>query len=176
MSTHNFLDIITEHIQQGNTILDLGSGDGTFARKFAEHGAIVIAIDAKYCPPNEDSITFQKESVEDFVAKKEVQQYDLVFMRNIVQFLEKNWVFETLFPWLDEHVKVHGIVGIETFYHDPKPPFDHPMRSLYTTKELTQYFVTWQELYAKEYDEDNLDLRGALRHFYISDLIVKKRA
>lgn len=85
-------------------------------------------------------------------------------------------MFEILFPWLEEHVKNNGIVGIETFYQDPKPPFDHAMRSLYTIKELTQHFVSWQELYAKEFDQDNLDLRGTLRHFYYSDLIVKKRA
>lgn len=169
-----FLSMILQYIHPGTTVLDLGSGEGDFARRFAERGAIITAVDANYCPPNEESIMFQKAGVEDFIAKNGTQQYDIMFMRNILQFLDKSWVFEILFPWLDEHVKNNGIVGIETFYQDPKPPFDHSMRSLYTIKELTQHLVSWQELYVKEYDQDNLDLRGMLRHFYVSDLIVKK--
>lgn len=174
MFKHNFLEIILNNIRSDITVLDLGSGDGAFARMFAERGAIVTAVDTMFCPPNEESITFQKASVEEFVGRNEASQYDLVFMRNILQFLDKNWVFEELFPWLEGRIKNNGVVGIETFYQDPKPPFDHSVRSLYTPTELTQHFVSWQELYAKEYDQDNLDMRGMLRHFYVSDLIVKK--
>lgn len=174
MPKQDFINIIFQHIQPGSTILDLGSGEGKFARMFAKRGAIVTAVDAKFRPQNEESITFQTASVEEFIAKIGTQQYDLVFMRNILQFLDKNWVFETLFPWLENHVKANGIVGIETFYQDPNPPFDHTMHSFYTTKELTEHLLTWQEMYENEFDEDNFDFAGTLRHFFISDLIVKK--
>ena len=83
-------------------------------------------------------------------------------------------MFETLFPWIDEHIVQQGIVAIETFYQNPNPPFKRPVNSLYTLKELNSYFMAWKELYAKEYDHHGLDMNGQTRKFFINDLIIQK--
>lgn len=80
MTDRDFHGHILQYNHPGNSVLDLGSGEEDFARMFADRGAIVTAVDAKYHPPSEESITFQKVCVEDFIAKRGPQRYDMVFI------------------------------------------------------------------------------------------------
>ena len=112
--------------------------------------------------------------VEAFIAHENDERYDLIFLRNILQFLDKQWVFDVLFPWFQGHLNTGGIIGIETFYQEPEPPFGHPMRSLYSAQELSGHFLSWQEIYLEQYDHSGPDLSGITRHFYTSDILVKK--
>jgi len=169
--TNAFLDRITP----GHRVLDLGAGDGKFAHMFSECGAIVTVVDTQAPKFQDAKITVKKMKIEDFCAINGTGHYDLIFARNVIQFLDKNWVFETLFPWMDRHSTQQGIIAIETFYQDPKPPFKHFMRSLYTLQELTEYFIMWKELYTKEYSHNGLDISGQTRKFFVSSLIVQKK-
>lgn len=152
----------------------MGAGEGKFAQMFVERGASVTAVDIKVPALPDTSITAKRMRIEGFVSTTGHDRYDLIFARNILQFLDKPWVFETLWPWVDEHVAEQGIIGIETFYQDPEPPFDHLMRSLYTMEELTTHYMTWTELYAREYSYLGLDMSGQTRKFFVSSLIVRK--
>ena len=75
---------------------------------------------------------------------------------------------------MEKHISSKGIIAIETFYLDPEPPFDHPTRSLYTLKELTRHFMSWNEIFAQEYDHMGLDMNGNTRRFFVASLIVQK--
>lgn len=174
MSIQDFTNTFTDCITPGNKVLDLGAGDCMFTQMFLERGAIVTAVDTRPPAFHDDNLTFKKMTVEDFCAAEKKDRYNFIFARNIIQFLDKHWVFETLFPWMDEHVAEQGVVAITTFYQDPKPPFDKLMRSLYTLNELTSYFMTWKELYAKEFSDLGSDMRGQTRKFFISSLIIQK--
>ncbi len=174
MSNLDFTNTFLDYLKPGHHVLDLGAGEGKFAQMFVERGASVTAVDIKLPALPDTSITTKRMRIEEFVGTSGVDHYNLIFTRNILQFLDKSWVFETLWPWMDEHVTEQGIIGIETFYQDPKPPFGHPVRSLYTLKELTAYFMTWTELYAREYSHLGLDMNGQTRKFFVSGLITKK--
>lgn len=173
MPKSKFVNIFIENIEPGHKVLDLGAGSGEYSQMFAEKGAQVTAVDSKLPDFLDNSIISHKMSIEDFISEDD-SQYDLVFMRNLIQFLDKQWVFESLFPWIEKHLNKDGIIGIATFYKDPVPPFDHSMRSLYTLDELSQHFLKWQEIFKEQREHDGPDLSGKTRHFFINDLIVKK--
>jgi 2-polyprenyl-3-methyl-5-hydroxy-6-metoxy-1,4-benzoquinol methylase len=174
MSNNDFIKTFIDHIQPGQYVLDLGAGDGMFARMFVERGAKVTAVDTRPMKLNDTMIVTKQMTIENFCATENVEKYDLMFARNAIQFLDKNLVFETLLPWMEEHISSNGIIAFETFYRDPEPPFDHPMRSLYTLKELTGHFMLWNELFAREYDHVGLDMSGNTRKFFAASLIVQK--
>ncbi len=175
MSNQDFTKRFLDYIKPGQHVLDLGAGEWKFAQMFVERGARVTAVDTRPSLLRNAMITRVTMNIEDFCSATHPDKYDLVFARNVLQFLDKYWVFETLLPWIEEHLAGQGIIGIETFYQDPEPPFDHSMRSLYALKELTTHFLLWAELYAKEYDHRGFDMSGQTRKFFVSDLIVKKQ-
>jgi len=174
MDVKNFTNIFLACIKPGNKVLDLGAGEGKFTQMFFERGAIVTAVDMQ--PPTFHNVALivKKMKIEDFCASEENEHYDLIFARNVIQFLDKLWVFETLFPWMNKHLAPGGIVAIETFYQEPEPPFGHNMISLYTLKELISNFMTWKEIDARENDYFGLDMSGQKRRFFVSSLIVQK--
>ena len=174
MSDQDFTRKIFEYLKPGNHVLDLGAGVGDFARMFVEHGAKVTAVDPIVMTQPDPNIKTKPMRIEDFYNEHNSDQYDLIFARNILQFLDKNWVFATLFPWLEGHLTPNGIIAIETFYQNPNPPFDQPMRSLYTLQELTAHFMSWSEIFAREYNHQGLDMSGQSRQFFISSLIVRR--
>ena len=167
--TKKFLDLVWP----SQTILDLGAGIGTYSEMFADRDALVTAVDKHI--PNQigDNITCVRMTAEKFITQDE-HIYDGAFFRNIMQFFDKTWTFEHLFPWLGNHLKPGGVIAIETFYQEPNPPFDHPLASLYTMQELQQYFGSWQEIYARHYEHKGSDMSGRNRQFYISDLIIRR--
>lgn len=175
MNKQNFVDTTLHLVNPGHHVLDLGAGNGTFAQIFVERGARVTVVDISIRKITDPSVTTKKMRVEDFVEIEQTGKFGLIFARNILQFLDKPWVFETLFPWLDDHLSSAGVIAVETFYQDPEPPFDHPMRSLYTLQELTTHFISWEELLARQYEHRSLDMSGHERTFFTTDMIVRKR-
>lgn len=141
---------------------------------FVERGARVTAVDTRIPALQDPLIAAKRMKIEDFCETEKPGRYDLIFARNVLQFLDKHWVFETLFPWVEEHIIQRGIVAVETFYQDPEPPFDHRMRSLYTLKELTAHFMPWTEVFAREYSHHGFDMSGQARTFFVSSLIVER--
>lgn len=168
--TKTFLDLL----KPNQRVLDLGAGDGKFARMFVERGAAVTAVDIRIPKQGEEMFKAVRMRIEDFCSTPSTEKYNTVFLRNIIQFLDKSWVFEILFPWIDEHSADSAVIAIETFYQDPVPPFDHPMRSLYSLEELTLHYMAWVEHYTRQYSHIGLDMNGQTRKFFVSSLIVQK--
>ena len=152
MTPKDFTSIFLNHIKPGHKVLDLGAGSGDFSQMFADKGAIVTAVDSKIPVDLGESIIPKKMKIEEFIAHENDERYDLIFLRNILQFLDKQWVFDVLLPWFQGHLNTGGIIGIETFYQEPEPAFDHPMRSLYSAPELSGHFLSWQEIHLQQYD------------------------
>ncbi|MEK7584489.1 MAG: methyltransferase domain-containing protein [Patescibacteria group bacterium] len=174
MAIGEFTKVFLEQIRRGDTVLDLGTGSGEFSQMFADRGARVTAVDVRMPDDLDDAIVPKKMSVQDFIAETKDEQYDEIFLRNIIQFLDKQWVLDSLVPWLQDHVRAGGVVGIQTFYEEPRPPFDHPRKSLYSLEELAVAFPTWPELYREEREREGPDMEGNIRRFFIASLIVKK--
>lgn len=174
MSIQIFTETFLSQIQSGWKVLDFGAGDGHFSRMFAEKNARVFAVDPKFSGKENKNITILKINLEDFIKQNKETKYDAVFIRNVLHFLDKNWVMKTLVPWLGENVAPQGVVGIETFYQNPIPSFVKPVSSLYSAPELQGYFQSWQTLLIKQYEHFSPDLQGNKRQFFTSDLIVKK--
>jgi cyclopropane fatty-acyl-phospholipid synthase-like methyltransferase len=162
-------------IQPGWKIIDVGAGNGHFSRLFVERGAIVTAIEPSSKIAEEESIQVIRTNVEDFI-RTDVGKYDAVFIRNVIQFLSKDWVYRALFPWIDTHLVVNGLIGVETFFKEPSPPFENSIKSLYGLKELADEFPGWQILLKDEYEHYDSDMRGKKRLFYATDLIMRKVA
>jgi len=179
MEIQNFTNTFLDGIEPGNKVLDLGAGEGKFAQMFLDCGATVTAVDMKPPAFQDPALIVKKIKIEDFCASEEGEQYDLVFARNVIQFLDKSWVYETLFSWIDKHLVKGGIIAIETFYQDPEPAFAHPMRSLWTLPELTSFLMNEtqlyaKELYAKQFDHIGFDMSGQTRKFFVTSLIAQK--
>jgi 2-polyprenyl-3-methyl-5-hydroxy-6-metoxy-1,4-benzoquinol methylase len=174
MNIQNFTNTFLSYIKPNNQVLDLGAGEGKFTQMFLNYGAIVTAVDMQ--PPvfHDNRLTVKKMEIKSFCASEKNKCYDLIFARNVIQFLDKNWVFETLIPWIEDHLAQRGIVAIKTFYQNPEPPFNRSINSLYTLKDLNLYFMAWKELYAKEYSCLGFDMSGQKRKFFVSSLIVQK--
>jgi cyclopropane fatty-acyl-phospholipid synthase-like methyltransferase len=174
MNIQGFLNIFLDHIKPGSKVLDLGSGDGEFAQMFLERGAIVTAVDTEPPKFQDDKLVVKEMKIEDFCASAENEKYDLIFLRNVIQFLDKSWVLETLFPWLGEHLAQDGLIAIKTFFQEPEPPLSHRTKSLYERRELLSCFMAWSELYSEEVSRFDFDMNGQSHKFFISGLIAKK--
>lgn len=174
MSNQDFTKTFLSGIKPGQRVLDLGAGGGDFVRMFVDRGARVTAVDPRIPEIQDVMINSKRMEIEEFCAAENPDRYDLIFARNVIQFLDKNWTLENLFPWMEEHTSQQGIIAIETFYKDPEPPFDHPMRALYTLGELMNYFMPWKDIHAREYSHQGLDMNGQARKFFVSSLIVQR--
>lgn len=175
MKLNPFISVCFDRLRPGAEVLDLGAGDGRFSNLFAKHGAVVTAVDYKDKHAKGTEVDFVRMDIKDYIEQVSTRQYDLIFMRNVIQFLDKAWVLQTLLPWTDQHTKSGGDIAIETFHKDPRPPFAHPMRSLYTLDDLVGDAARWEVVYKQQYEHDGSDMSGAVRHFFTTDLIVKKK-
>ncbi|MEK7519161.1 MAG: SAM-dependent methyltransferase [Patescibacteria group bacterium] len=174
MNNQDFTKTFLDLLKPNQHVLDLGAGEGKFSRMFLERGTIVTAVDIRIPKQEEEKFRAVRMKIEDYCNTPNTEKYNRFFLRNVIQFLDKNWVFEILFPWIENHSSDSSIVAIETFYQDPEPPFDHPMRSLYSLDELTLHFMTWVEHFARQYSHMGLDMGGQTRKFFLSSLIVQK--
>ena len=175
MPPSEFTQSFISYVRTGSTVLDLGAGSGKFSEQFLDKGARVTAVDMRKPEHVREGITIIQGTVEDYVAKANREHFDLIFFRNILQFLEKEWVFSVLFPWLHDHINKDGIIGIETFYQNPEPAFNQPLKSLYRIQEFNNVLPKWQKLYSEECDFNGPDLMGRVRHFFIVDLIMRRK-
>lgn len=161
--------------QQGSRVLDLGSGNGRIAAKLAGRGAQVIAVDRVQQSEPLDGVTFISAEVVDFVERLPAAKlFDLILLRNLIQFLYFEIVVEQLLPKLQSHLRPGGYIAIGTFYRDPDPPFDRPAQSVYTLNDLRQFFTDWTEVFADERKELMNDLRGKERLFFVTELIFRR--
>jgi cyclopropane fatty-acyl-phospholipid synthase-like methyltransferase len=179
MEIQNFTNTFLDYIKPGQKVLDLGAGEGKFAQMFLDRGAIVTAVDKQPPAFQDPALIVKKIKIEDFCAVESDECYDFIFARNVIQFLDRSWIYEVLFPWIDQHLSDGGIVAIETFYQNPEPPFSRQMNSLWTLTELNSLLMTEvgpyaKEIYAKQFDHLGFDMSGQTRKFFITSLIAQK--
>lgn len=170
-----FIKEVLKYVNKGK-VLDLGAGAGKQAEKFLEAGASVIAVDIKKPKKQNQKIIWKKSSLEEFISSSDFNDvYDVIFMQNIIQFLDKKWILATLMPVLQRHLSKNGIMAIRTFYKNPAPPFNRPPLSFYKINALLFLFKGWEVLFARQFKYDGPGLDGIKRCFYLSDLIVKNK-
>lgn len=173
MQPDTFITTVFSTVQAGQAVLDIGAGQGIFARRFVDRGAHVVAVDPRGFELSDQLLTSRRMSIEKFILN-DTARYDLVFARNVLQFLEKRWVFDDLLPWIEGHLTSHGIIAIETFFTEPNPPFPKALASTYTLDELRTILPHWTELLAEQYEHRGSDMQGEMRHFSTTDVILQR--
>jgi 2-polyprenyl-3-methyl-5-hydroxy-6-metoxy-1,4-benzoquinol methylase len=173
MNMKNFTDHVLDAIHPGDSVLDIGGGDGKFAKMFVERGARVTIVDPKATASTLEQSIVETKTIEAFCSEARSEKYDAIFLRHVIQFLDRTWVFETLFSWMREHLTAHGIIAVKTFYQNPEPPFRRPVTSTYTLTELQQQFPTWTELVGRQYAHQGSDMHGQMRKFFTVDVIAR---
>lgn len=63
-------------------------------------------------------------------------------------------------------------IAIRTFFREPKPQFLKSCTSFYTLADLLPRFAGWGTVFAGQFEHKGPDLRGTIRLFYLTDLIV----
>lgn len=166
---------VLEYAFPGAKILDLGAGDGWFSRKCLEKQAMVTAVDRKLSPDQHPEIDWHQMDVQAYVERlQEKDMFDIVYSRNLIQFLEGDWVENKLIPILVNHLRPGGIIAIQTFYRDPEPPFERAVSSLWAVKDLQRLLPKLQVLQKGEISDMSPDMRGIPRRFFLTNLIAKK--
>lgn len=161
------------YLRPNDSVLDLGAGMGVQAEKFIHLGMKVEAVDK--IKPNDfnSGIIWYQEKIEDFLIKLD-NKFNLIFCRNLIQFLDSNWVFNELIPRIKSAVEDNGLIYLRTFYKNPMPNFKDGVLSLYKLSELTKQFENFDVIFSKEYKKYGKDLKGSFRKFFLVDLLVKK--
>jgi len=168
-----FIQEVLKYVNNGK-VLDLGAGEGKQVEKFLEAGASVVAVDIKKPAKLNQKIIWKQLSVEEFILSLGSNDvYDVIFMQNVIQFLDKKLVLTILIPALQKHLSKNGIIAIRTFYKNPIPSFNKHTLSLYQNNVLLLAFKGWKVLFARQFKYNGLGLDGVKRHFYLGDLIVK---
>lgn len=170
-----FQDLFLESIPEGGLAVDLGSGIGKYATQMAEQGHHVIAVDQKPYPVEYPNVEFVTSTVQDWLhSLPENFQASAYLVRNLIQFMDKDYVLHTLFPQIAKYLVSGGIIGIVTFTKQPEPAFDPPHKDDYNAAEILAVFDGWDVVLAEEVEEDKPDMGGTQRHFYITRLIIRK--
>lgn len=171
-----FFDQFMGQLPPESLVVDLGAGEGKYSQALAAAGHQVIAVDKK-APElsNLGTVEYHTMTVDmwldglaaDFTAGG-------YLLKNILQFLPKDWVLDHLLPTLMQHTQKGGVIAIETFTQAPNPPFEHTHRSYYSISELRTVFADWEILLAEESENDGPDMHGTQRHFYMTSIIARK--
>lgn len=171
-----FLDIFYSFIESGDTALDLGAGKGIQAQAMAERGASVLALEKMPMEgqAQHQGMRWKYMNIKDWAQDiSQRSKFDFVLAKNILQFFPKEWVVDVLFPAMKNCVKIHGFIGIETFYRAPQPPFVKPHHSYWTVEEMKNIFSDWSVVFSNTSEEEKKDQGGVSRNFFISNIIVR---
>lgn len=161
-------------VPAGATVVDLGAGDGKFATKLADLGDNVIAVDRKEPAERQPDIEWVVKPIDDWYQNLPADFVaDAYLLKNVLQFLEKRFVFDVLLPGLAIRLSPGGVIGIETFGQPSDPPFKN-QSSFYTTKELLVPFSGWEVVMEEGTREDAKDMNGNPRRFFMTRIIVRK--
>jgi SAM-dependent methyltransferase len=168
-----FLSELSHFVRHGARVLELGAGRGGHARFFAALGARVTAVDA--VAREVDGVEWLPITVQQWCAKRTRRKYDVVFMRNLLQQLDRDWVLDVLLPKVTDRVRERGIVAIETFFAPPDPPWKGGSPSVYRARELARR-LGGRVLTSHERSERGHDISGKPRVFHVARVIVRKPA
>lgn len=170
-----FSQKVLQYIHPGHKVLDLGAGDGWFARECLMQQAVVTAVDLKPPPVLDRDIDWHTMNVKDFLDRLPTRElFQVIYSRNLIQFLDNAWVRDSLLPQLIQHLQPGGILAIQTFYRDPEPAFKSTAPSLFTVDDLTALLRQLHMVYAREFSETSPDMIGVSRKFFITNMITQK--
>ena len=163
-----------EQLSPNSTVVDLGSGAGMYSKKLLDLGHQVIAVD-KRIVLDVPGIDFRHQTIQDFITNLPPDfKADGWLLKNVIQFIDKEYILNTLIPILKARTSPNGVIAIETFFKDPEPAFDHPFASYYHLTDLTPLFSDWNTLYEKKEMDEHSDMNGTIRNFAITSLLVRK--
>ena len=86
MNNENFTNTFLAYIKPGNTILDLGAGEGRFTQMFIEHGAIVTAVDVRPPTLRDTTIIIKEMRIEHFCEMKKIKITILYLQETLFNF------------------------------------------------------------------------------------------
>jgi len=164
-----------ELLPTGALVVDLGAGDGKWSEKLVEAGHRTIAVEKKEVKSPNGNIDWQNMAVadwleslpDDFVA-------DGYWLKNVLQFLDKEFVLKKFLPALHNHIHKNGVIAIETFTKSPDPEFAKNHPSYYRTDELERVFKDWEIIWSEEVEKIGRDMKGRERKFFLTRFLVKK--
>lgn len=169
----NFIESFVEAIPQSGKVLDLGAGKGNWSKHFRAMGHEIVAVDRTPRPSElTPEIDWLVVDLADDVPILEPASIDAIFARNVVQFIKKARFASDIVPFFRRTLNAGGIIGIETFYQEPTPTFGGIV-SLYTTEDLRRLFPDTEILFEKQFSTTGTDLKGEIRKFFVSQLIVR---
>lgn len=153
-------------------MLDLGAGAGKQAAAMAAIGCNVWAVDKE---PITLESNFQRQQiiVEDWVLTPPTVKFDAVLMNNIIQFFPKAWIKAVLVPTLNRMLNSGAVIGVRSFYKEPKPQFEDKMMNYWSKSELVDLWPHAEVLLKDHSSGKRPDMQGRLRKFYNSATILK---
>lgn len=131
-------------------VLDLGAGAGTESLYCASFGAHVDWVDKKEPPKYLNShphINTIQTDIKDFKFDKE---YDLIILKFILHFLNKEFIISILFPHVIKSLRPGGFLIISAF-GEKDMIFSLPERSIFFSKEELENQL--RPLILKDYEE-----------------------
>ena len=172
--SNRLVNELINNLQPKSLVVDLGAGDGRWSRVLQAAGHKVIAVD-KQTKPTDVIVDWQVSSAQNWVTDlKNNFRADGWLIKNLLQFIEKDYVLQELLPKIANHTPAEGVVAIETFYQPPNPPFAKPHKYYYSLSDLEAIFGGWKLILAEEVVELGPDLSGHPREFCLTRLVVKK--
>lgn len=129
-------------IQPGTRGIDLGAGDGELPARLAE-SYDMVAVDKRAPDYHHDRLIWRQMSVEDWAIEPDGEPFDFILSRNLVQFLDKPFVFETLLPAIKRRVKPDGVIAIKTFSANPEPALGIAFPTFFRVEEIAAHFDGW---------------------------------
>ncbi len=183
-TTALFSSKVVQLLRSDQIIVDFGAGNDGSVRSplgiVSKYVREVIAIDIESVPPELPSnVEWRQERIEDWLYERSFfpsGPFHGFIARNSLQFLERDFVLNTLLPWLRDCVEPGGFIALATFYRAPDPPVNPPYRSLFHLEELRQVFPpNWKSVLAVE---EVLCGSGyynrTLRNWYTTQLVIKR--
>ncbi|HTM67797.1 MAG TPA: methyltransferase domain-containing protein [Candidatus Binatia bacterium] len=172
---NEFLPKFFALVRPGMVALDLGAGPGQQTLRMAELGARVYAIDRSFEPVVQPGVLWRKATIEEWLPGEGSRvAFDAVLARNVIPFMEKDYVCTTLVPAIAAKMPSGGVFAVSAFFQDPEPPFPRHLLSLWTLDELLALFPGWETLHAWSGSSEGPDMQGAVRRYHISEVIMKK--
>ena len=155
-------------------LVDLGAGDGRHSLVLAEKGYDVIAVERNEPPLRHEHIVWRVMRIEDWLTSLPADfSVEGFLLKNVLQFLEREFVLNELLPGLVLHTAPGGVVAIETFTAPSDPPMKNQI-SCFFTKELAVPFAGWHIEMQEELELEADDMRGVKRKFALARFVAKR--
>jgi len=168
---------LLDNIPASSSILDLGAGDLRLAESIlkVKENVTIYGVDTRIPQSLPKGVHFYQADIIDIVRGNTAISFpilfDVIILRNIIQFFDKNFVINELFPWIKDNASVGARVILETFTKRPTPGF--PDGIIVSTYSLNDFRQLGENLFIDVGEEEVEDLNGEIRTFAFLDAIYK---